>query len=113
MIGKLVRSVLSFFNLAADSAGAEAEARRRYIRYGGIRAEVTGGSRDYSVRDWSLGGVSFETAPDASLTVGDKLQVVLRFRFLHDTITIQQPAHIVRTAHRGPSESVIRDLTIS
>jgi len=59
------------------------------------------GNRAYSIRDWSLGGISFETAPDASLTVGDKIQVVLKFRFLYDTITIQLPAQIVRTARRG------------
>ena len=101
MIGELVRSVLSFFNLGGGSSNAETDVRRKYIRHGGFHAEVTIGSRAYRIRDWSLGGVAFETAPDASLTVGDKIQLVLKFRFLHDTITIVQPAHIVRTAKRG------------
>ena len=101
MINELVRSILSFFNLGSGSGNTEANARRRYMRHSGLLAEVTVGNRAYSIRDWSLGGVSFETAPDASLTVGDKVQMVLKFRFLHDTITIQQTALVVRTARRG------------
>ena len=99
MIGELMQGVLSFFNL--DSAWKSRENVRRYARYGNIRAEVTVGDAAYSVRDWGFGGVSFETAPDARLVVGDKIQLVMKFRFLHDTITVQQPAQIVRTARRG------------
>jgi hypothetical protein len=100
MIGELVQSVLSFFHLdrGAWNAGIDA---RKYVRYGNLHAEVTVGNQAYSVRDWGIGGVSFETAPDARLTVGDKIQLVLKFRFLHDTITVQQPAQVVRTARRG------------
>lgn len=101
MIGELVQSVLSFFNLGRQKPSDLADARRKYIRYGGLHAEVTVGNRAYSIRDWSLGGVSFETAPDAGVTIGDKIQLVLKFRFPHDTITIQQPALIVRAARRG------------
>ena len=101
MIGEFVYKVLSFFSLGGSGRKADVDSRRKYIRHGGLHAEVTVGNRAYSIRDWCLGGVSFETAPDASLTVGDKIQLTLKFRFLHDTITIQQPALIVRTARRG------------
>ncbi len=100
MISELVRNILSFFHLGSGNWNG-ADARRKYVRYGNLRAEVTVGNRAYSIRDWGLGGVAFETAPDARLTVGDKIQLVLQFRFLNETITIQQPAEIVRTARRG------------
>src|ERR1035437_4562414 len=101
MIGEVVRSLLSFFNFDDGEWNTETDARRKYIRHNGVHAEVTVGNRAYSIRDWSLGGIAFETAPDAGVTVGDKLQLVLKFRFLHDTITIRQPGHIVWTAKRG------------
>jgi len=100
MIGELMQSVLSLFNLDDASVKAK-EDGRKYIRYSNVHAEVTVGNQAYSVRDWGLGGVSFETAPDARLTVGDKIQLDLQFRFLTGTITVQQPAQIVRTAKRG------------
>lgn len=100
MIGELVQGVLSFFHLGRGARDATADIRK-YVRYGNLRAEVTVGNQAYSIRDWGLGGVAFETAPDARLTVGDKIQLVLKFRFLHDTIIVQQPAQIVRTAKRG------------
>jgi len=100
MIGKLMQSVLSFFNLGKAAWNSPADSRK-YVRYGNLRAEVTVGDQAYSVRDWGLGGVSFDTVPDARLIVGDKIQLVLKFRFLHGTIIVQQPAQIVRTARRG------------
>jgi len=102
MIGQLMQGILSFFNLGQTHWNSKSESDcRKYVRYGNLRAEVTVGDRAYSVRDWGLGGVSFETAPDARLTVGDKIQLVLKFRFLTGTIVVQQPAQIVRTAKRG------------
>jgi hypothetical protein len=101
MIGELMLGVLSLFNLDSGNYwGTKADARK-CIRYGRLRGEVMVGNQVYGIRDWGLGGVSFEPAPDARLTVGDKIQVVLKFRFLHDTIIVQQPAQIVRTARRG------------
>lgn len=100
MIGQFMKSVLSFFNLGGAGLSSKSDSRK-YVRYGNLRAEVTVGDHAYVIRDWGLGGVSFETAPDARLIVGDKIQLVLKFRFLHGTITVQQPAQIVRTARRG------------
>ena len=99
MIGKLMQGVLSLFNFGDKKW--DPKDSRKYVRYGNLRAEVTVGDRAYNVRDWGFGGVAFEMAPDARLTVGDKIQLVLKFRFLTGTITVQQPAQIVRTARRG------------
>jgi len=97
-IGEVVNRILSFLHLGASFG---VDARRKYIRYSGVPAEVTVGNRAYSIRDWSQGGISFETAPDASITVGDKVSLVLKFRFMHGIITINQPALVVRSAKRG------------
>lgn len=94
--------ILSFFGLGGgSSSNAKADLRRKHIRYPGFHAEVVVGNRAYSVRDWSMGGVVFETAPDARLTSGDKFQILLKFRFPHDTITVQQQALVLRTSKRG------------
>ena len=40
------------------------DTRRTAIRHPGVHAEVLVGDRVYSMRDWSMGGVSFDsTAP--------------------------------------------------
>jgi hypothetical protein len=101
MIGNFVRNLLAFFHLSGKDWQTDADFRRKYIRHSGVRAEVMVGTRAYSLRDWSLGGVSFETEPDARLMVGDKVQLVLRFRFPHKTVTIQQQAHVVRSVRSG------------
>jgi len=100
MIGDLMQSVLSFFNIDGAESKSAAEARK-YVRYGNLRAEVSVNNEAYTVRDWGLGGVSFETAPDARITVGDKIQLVMKFKFLTGTITVQQTAQVVRSAKRG------------
>lgn len=96
-----MNNILSFFHIGSENWNAPADLRRKHMRHAGLHAEVVVGNRAYSIRDWSLGGAAFETAPDARLTVGDRLELVLRFRFLHDTVTILQPAEIVRAARRG------------
>jgi hypothetical protein len=102
LVGKVVSKIMSFFNLGPTMWSEEAsDTRRRYMRHDGVLAEVTVGYYNYSIRDWSLGGISFETTPDSRLTVGDRLPLVLKFRFPHGTITIEQNAKIVRTARRG------------
>src|SRR4051812_31792411 len=56
-IGETVNKILSFLHLG--SWNVDADARRKYIRYSGVPAEVTVGNRAYSIRDWSHGGISF------------------------------------------------------
>lgn len=98
---EVVRKVLSFFNIGEEDWNTQADARRRYVRYPGVHAEVGVGQHKYSISDWSLGGISFETGPDASLAIGDKLTLSLTFRFPHDIITVKHAAKVVRTARRG------------
>lgn len=101
MMSTVMSKILSFLSFGGVASNAGADYRRQHIRHAGVQAEVIVGSRAYSIRDWSMGGVAFETAPDARLTAGDKVQITLKFRLPHDTITIQQTALIVRTAKRG------------
>ena len=77
------------------------EHRRKHVRHPAFQAEALVGGRTYNIRDWSMGGIFFDTAPDARLTAGDSVTVTLKFRFPHDTISIQQQALITRTARRG------------
>lgn len=97
---EIVEKFLSFFNIGQEDWSIDADARRKFIRHGNVHAEVKVGNYNYSVRDWSMGGISFETGPDASLTVGDKLTVNLTFRFLHDTVTVQHAVRVVRATRR-------------
>lgn len=97
----VMNRMLSFFNIGQQEWNAEADPRRRHVRYNSVHAEVTVGHYNYSVKDWSFGGVAFETAPDSSITIGDRLTLKMTFRFLHETITIQQPAMVVRSARRN------------
>lgn len=75
--------------------------RRRHTRYHDMRSDVVVGDRAYSVRDWSLGGVMFETLPDSRLVVGDKIRITLKFRFTHMVISLQHDVRVVRTSRYG------------
>ena len=97
----IVSKILSFFGFGDDSLNTKSDFRRKHIRYPGFHAEVVIGSRAYSIRDWSLGGLTFDTGPDARLATGDKIPITLKFRFPHDTISIQQQAQVVRAVKRG------------
>ncbi|MFH1157850.1 MAG: PilZ domain-containing protein [Pseudomonadota bacterium] len=97
----MMSGILSLLGLEQRVPSAIPEHRRKYVRYPGYHAEVIVGDQSYSVRDWSRGGVAFETAPDARLTTGDHIQVTLKFRLPHDTITIRQLARIVRASRHN------------
>jgi hypothetical protein len=97
MFGKL----LTFLGLGNASLYKKVDTRRQHIRHPGVHAEILVDGRVYGIRDWSMGGLSFEAAPNARLMAGDKVQVVMKFRFLHDTITIQHQVEIIRSAKRG------------
>lgn len=99
--GEIVNRIMSFFNFGSQELNTLSDARRRYVRHEGVHAEVTVGPYNYSIQDWSLGGIAFETAPDSRLTAGDRVTLTLTFRFLHGAISIQQPAQILRTSRRG------------
>jgi len=100
MIGDIVLGAFSFLRPGSAKAKSEGDIRRKYVRYNSVQAEVVVGQRAYSIRDWSLGGVSFETPPDARLTSGDRIEIELKFRFAHGTVTVRQPAEVVRAVRR-------------
>jgi hypothetical protein len=97
----MIKKILALLGLGNGIYSVAIDPRRKYVRHPGFRAEVIVGNHVYGVRDWSLGGVSFETGADARIQAGDKLQVTMKFHLPHDTITIEQPARIVRAAKRG------------
>lgn len=97
MIGKILQTL----GLGDGSLNEESESRRRHIRLPGLQAEVEVANRAYSIRDWSFGGVFFETLPDARLVAGDQVNMTVRFRFPHETISISHLGRIVRSAKRG------------
>lgn len=97
MIGRILQSL----GLGDGSLNEEMDTRRKHIRHPGLQAEVEVANRAYSVRDWSFGGVFFETLPDARLVAGDTVQMTVRFRFPAETISISQNARVIRSAKRG------------
>ena len=96
-------NVLSFLGIGNVVRKERTGFSRKHVRYPGLQAEVLVGKHTYSICDWSLDGIAFKTIPDTDLTIGEKIQTILKFHFPHDTITIIQQAHIVRTAGRGIS----------
>jgi hypothetical protein len=97
----MIKKILAFLGLGNGIYNVVSDPRRKYVRHPGFRAEVVIGNRVYGVRDWSLGGVAFETGADARIQAGDKVQVTMKFHLPNDTITIEQQARIVRAAKRG------------
>ena len=97
----MIGSILNKLGLGDGSLNDVGDSRRTHIRHLGLQAEVEVSNRVYSVRDWSFGGVFFETLPDSRMITGDPLNVTVRFRFPHETITITHPAKIIRSAKRG------------
>ena len=87
--------------LGDGSLNADINSRRKHIRYGAVQADVEVAGKAYSVRDWSVGGFSFETLPDARLLAGDRVNFTLHFRFPHDTISVAQQGRVLRTGRKG------------
>jgi hypothetical protein len=97
----MINSILVKLGLGDGSLNADVDTRRRSIRFNGIKADVEVAGKSYSLRDWSTGGVSFETLPDARLLTGDHVNFTLRFRFPHDVITVEQQGRVLRTGRNG------------
>ena len=98
MIGR----ILNTLGLGDGSLNEESiDSRRKHIRHPAIQAEVEVANRAYSLRDWSFGGIFFETQPDARLVAGDQVPMTLRFRFPTEVVSVTQPARVVRAAKRG------------
>jgi len=97
----MINQLLMKLGLGDGSLNAEGDTRRKFIRYPGAQADVSVGGSTYSLRDWSLGGISFETLPDARLLVGDSINFTLRFRFPQGVVAVEQQGRVVRTGKRG------------
>lgn len=95
----LIEQILSKLGLSDFSE--DSKSRRKHPRHPGMQTEVSIHDQVYSVRDWSLGGVFFDTPPDARMVKGDNVTLNLKFRLPHETITIRQMARVVRAAGRG------------
>ena len=94
----MVSRILSLLGLKQRVPSAVQEHRRKHTRYPGFHTEMIVGDQSYSVCDWSRGGIAFETTPNDNLNPGDNIQVILKFKLPHDTITIKQLACIVRSS---------------
>lgn len=97
----MINQILAKLGLGDGTLYQPVDTRRKHMRHGGVQAEVQVQDRSYGVKDWSLGGVCFETQPDPLLVVGDKVQFTLKFRLPHETVLIRQAGRIVRAAKRG------------
>ncbi len=97
----MLSTLLNKLGLGDGSNNIEVDPRRKYIRFEGAHAEIELGQQSVPVRDWSQGGVFFDTTPGLDLNEGDKLVATLRFRFPHETVSVQQQIRVVRTARRG------------
>lgn len=97
----MISKLLNKLGLGDGSLNADIETRRRHARFAVPQADVEVGGRAYSLKDWSMGGICFETPPDARLTQGDRVSFTLRFRFPHGTVTVEQQGRVVRAGRRG------------
>lgn len=97
----MLSALMNKLGLGDGSNNIEPDSRRKHIRLEGIRAEVELGQQSYRVRDWSPGGLLFDIQPDAHLNAGDRVMATLRFRFPHETVTMQQTIRVVRRGARG------------
>lgn len=102
-----LRMILSFFT--GLTAEATPDFRRRHVRHTGVTGDIALGQSNYSLRDWSLGGASFDLGPDAAVMRGDQLMLEMTFRLPTETITVTLPAKVVRTA-RGAAAVEFADL---
>ena len=97
----MLNALLNTLGLGDGSNNVDTDPRRKYIRFEGVPAEIELNQQSLTVRDWSPGGMFFDNAPGLELREGDKLAVTLRFRFPHETVSLQQQIRVVRTARRG------------
>jgi len=99
----MIHRLLNILGLGDGSLNGTAEWRRRHVRHdirkAGVEAEVEINGRSYSIRDWSMGGLCFDTEAEPQL--GQKLDMQIRFRLPHETITIRQNGRVVRAMQRG------------
>lgn len=98
----MINRILNSLGLGDGSLNG-AEWRRRHARHSGQQAQasVRIGNRLYSMRDWSMGGVSFNTLADDTVAVGDRIELEMDFHLPTETVTIVQPVEVVRKEGNG------------
>lgn len=97
----MINQILVKLGLGDGSLNADPATRRKHIRYSGVPVDVEVAGKAYSAKDWSMGGVSFDTLPDARILAGDRINFTLHFRFPHDTISVEQEGRVLRTGREG------------
>lgn len=102
----MIHQILNILGLGDGSMNGASEWRRRHIRHNtreiGVQADVEIAGRTYKIRDWSMGGLSFETPANAPATIGAEVDMDIHFRLADETITISQAAgRMVRDLGRG------------
>lgn len=94
--GTLFRKILSILGVSWATAHKVSKSRRKYVRHQAFNSEVIINGKNHTVQDWSLGGVAFDVSNGIDVRIGDKIQVIIKFKFVSNDITISQDAHIVR-----------------
>ena len=102
----MIHQILNILGLGDGSMNGASEWRRRHIRHNtreiGVQADVEIAGRTYKIRDWSMGGLSFETPANAPATIGAEVDMDIHVRLADETITISQAAgRMVRDLGRG------------
>jgi hypothetical protein len=96
----MIQDILNKLGLG-EEMDTSLESRRHHLRRRGIHADVIVGNQTYCIRDWSLGGIFFETQPDPRLTQGDTVELTVQFRLPHETVRFENKARVVRATRRG------------
>jgi len=90
----MIHQILNILGLGDGSVNGASEWRRRHVRHStrdvGVQADVEIGGRVYKIRDWSMGGLAFETLANVPVTVGSALDMDIHFRLPTETVTIHQ-----------------------
>jgi len=94
----MISKILSLLGLKQRVQDTVSEHRRKHVRYPCFHTEMIVEDQAYNVHDWSKGGIAFESTPNAHLTTGDNIQIILKFKLPHDIIIIRQLACIVRAS---------------
>ena len=105
-------NALYFFRFINSVEVAQENFRRKHVRYRGLHADIIIENHACAIHDWDMNGVAFETTPDIPLTVGEEIQMVLKFYLPNDTVVVVLPAYIVRAAERGISAAKFLSLQL-
>ncbi len=97
----MINKILEKLGLGDGSLYQSIDTRRKHMRHEGVQGEVLVQDRTYGLKDWSMGGICFESQLGPGVSVGDKVHFTLRFRLPHETVLIGQTGRVVRAAKRA------------